>query len=822
MKDLVIHNRINTISEYLIDEISIVFNQFFSQNSRILYVTDCWERLKGIITIKDFLECLKNKNRDYVKTKCCVLYEKCENELLSEAKDLVERFHITTAIPVLDEENRILYEIISNFEGKTQQDILQSYQNKFLRYLYSYYLKEDIVILKKVLSEQKIVIIGMEKDFDAMLGLLFPDKKNLIFIENNIEDGYKLLCKHNTLLIDLTTSEHSTRNEIYAICNNGYGWEKFWDTVFIHLEQSNMSMMYRVVEQRKDIFKSYLDKYTEGAVSIRTNSILSSWMIECLEKNFKKIKIKKELFRPEVFKTKLIFNGEVGEFIFTDCTIFCQLVDKLIQWSELYTQLTNQVKILNITCDDRLYFSEGERERFQSVLQVHKYLAELESGKLKHTIFDNSKKTNIYFQNLFLGKGVSQRRSFENDINLFYDCNQPLVHIENGIRSTWGQPEEYFATIYIIGACTIFGGFVEDKWTIPSLIQEKINRTRKQYRVVNLGSIISIDYERLIKRLKLCPEDIFVVLYPMVTKEILEVVPMIELADKINAMRKQTYPGKDIFLDVPMHCSDFGSEIYAQCIWDELKKYLQDGQPLLKNHIYDLFLPDYRDLNILYDFDEYLSKLRQQKGQIPKSSNTIGSIVMNCNPFTLGHQYLIEEALKQVDFLIIFVVEEDNSIFTFKDRLEMVRQGTQNFKNIAVMGSGKMMISNITFSEYFKKEFKEIQNNTICAVYDLAVFGKYIVPELGITYRFVGQEPLDHITNQYNEDMKKVLPSFGIKVVEIPRKEMSNGQVISASKVRKALRDRDYEQLNFMLPKSSFDYVMHSHYFKSRIFAEYN
>jgi len=132
-----------------------------------------------------------------------------------------------------------------------------------------------------------------------------------------------------------------------------------------------------------------------------------------------------------------------------------------------------------------------------------------------------------------------------------------------------------------------------------------------------------------------------------------------------------------------------------------------------------------------------------------------------------------------------------------------------------------MMISNTTFSEYFKKEFKEIQNNPICAVYDLAVFGKYIVPELDITYRFVGQEPLDHITNQYNEDMKKVLPSFGIKIVEIPRKEMSNGQVISASKVRKALRDRDYEQLNFMLPKSSFDYVMHSHYFKSRIFCKF-
>ncbi|EFA28598.1 ABC transporter, ATP-binding protein, partial [Haemophilus influenzae HK1212] len=38
-----------------------------------------------------------------------------------------------------------------------------------------------------------------------------------------------------------------------------------------------------------------------------------------------------------------------------------------------------------------------------------------------------------------------------------------------------------------------------------------------------------------------------------------------------------------------------------------------------------------------------------------------GSIVMNANPFTLGHRYLIEQALQQCDHLHLFIVGEDAS-----------------------------------------------------------------------------------------------------------------------------------------------------------------
>ena len=36
---------------------------------------------------------------------------------------------------------------------------------------------------------------------------------------------------------------------------------------------------------------------------------------------------------------------------------------------------------------------------------------------------------------------------------------------------------------------------------------------------------------------------------------------------------------------------------------------------------------------------------------------------MNCNPFTLGHKYIVEKAARENDNVIIFVVEEDKSSF---------------------------------------------------------------------------------------------------------------------------------------------------------------
>ena len=53
-----------------------------------------------------------------------------------------------------------------------------------------------------------------------------------------------------------------------------------------------------------------------------------------------------------------------------------------------------------------------------------------------------------------------------------------------------------------------------------------------------------------------------------------------------------------------------------------------------------------------------------------------GAVVMNCNPFTLGHRYLIEQAAKECDRLLVFVLSEDRSYFKTADRMAMVKAGT--------------------------------------------------------------------------------------------------------------------------------------------------
>lgn len=178
---------------------------------------------------------------------------------------------------------------------------------------------------------------------------------------------------------------------------------------------------------------------------------------------------------------------------------------------------------------------------------------------------------------------------------------------------------------------------------------------------------------------------------------------------------------------------------------------------------------------------------------------------MNCNPFTLGHRYLIEEAAKKVDNLYVFVVEEDKSVFPFKDRIELVKKGTKDLKNVKVLPSGKWMISLLTLPGYFTKDSKTEINTD--ASKDLNLFAEYIAPTLGINVRFAGTEPLDKFTCAYNESMRRELPKHGIEFCEIERK-MVNNDFISASKVRKLLESGNFETLKSYVPKTTYDYLV--------------
>ena len=188
----------------------------------------------------------------------------------------------------------------------------------------------------------------------------------------------------------------------------------------------------------------------------------------------------------------------------------------------------------------------------------------------------------------------------------------------------------------------------------------------------------------------------------------------------------------------------------------------------------------------------------------PPVHGTVGAVVMNCNPFTLGHRWLVEQAASACDWLHIFGLSADRSEFPAADRRMLVQQGTADLKNVTVHPTGDYLISAATFPSYFLKE-KARADDIRCEL-DLEIFCKWFAPALGITKRFVGTEPLSAVTAAYNEAMKRYLPPRGIEVVELARKE-AEGAPISASRVRALLAARDFEALKPLVPQSTLDYL---------------
>lgn len=157
------------------------------------------------------------------------------------------------------------------------------------------------------------------------------------------------------------------------------------------------------------------------------------------------------------------------------------------------------------------------------------------------------------------------------------------------------------------------------------------------------------------------------------------------------------------------------------------------------------------------------------------------AIVMNANPLTLGHEYLVDKALENDRDLIIFVLEEDASYFSTKDRYEIVKKHYQDNNRVHVYKSGPYIISRATFPTYFLK--KDTDKLKVYTELDAKIFARRIAKDLNIKKRYFGTEPIDKVTEKYNEMMKKILCEYGIATEFIERKTI-DGEVISASKVR--------------------------------------
>ena len=190
-----------------------------------------------------------------------------------------------------------------------------------------------------------------------------------------------------------------------------------------------------------------------------------------------------------------------------------------------------------------------------------------------------------------------------------------------------------------------------------------------------------------------------------------------------------------------------------------------------------------------------------------------GVIVMNANPFTRGHRYLIEQAARQVDHLFVVAVKEDLSMFGYEERLAMIQAGCRELDNVTVVEGSDYAISATTFPTYFLKQLTDASETQMTL--DLDLFARQVAPALGATVRFVGSEPTDTLTRRYNELMKQQLPEKGIEVIEIERlqlpsenDETEQDTSVSASAVRRFLNEGSLQKAAALVPPTTLPYLI--------------
>lgn len=254
------------------------------------------------------------------------------------------------------------------------------------------------------------------------------------------------------------------------------------------------------------------------------------------------------------------------------------------------------------------------------------------------------------------------------------------------------------------------------------------------------------------------------------------------LAQLISALIQSLHENQQTHLFIytkPMHAALFASLGFQTIVATEDVLFMEQGKPNLADYL--AFLQTYQ------------------------VAGTNSAIVMNANPFTKGHQYLVEQAAKQSTHVYLFVVSEDCSTFSTKDRMAMVTLGVAHLPNVTVLPTRDYMVSAATFPAYFLKEHAPLAAAKTQARMDAQLFMEQIAPILNIRMRFVGEEPFSEVTQLYNQTMQAVFKAR-IRFVILPRIR-ADDETISATKVRKAIAAHDDQRLKAFLPHTTYTYL---------------
>lgn len=392
-------------------------------------------------------------------------------------------------------------------------------------------------------------------------------------------------------------------------------------------------------------------------------------------------------------------------------------------------------------------------------------------------------------------KAQSQIAYLSNIFEYKKNISNRYFHAKDGKRKTCGQPEKYIGTIYLLGMCIMIGPYVEDQYTIASYLQQKLLEKGYLYRVENYGSMVRED-GGIDKRL--AEIDFFqkndIVLYQS-TKKVMSGIE----CDSLEAIFEKNDIPSTWVVDGYLHCNHRANKIIADNIFGNLEPYLSDQESVdeckqaIPINFYDV-MKNYIQRKYLFQYSDV-----QKEG-------TVGAIIMQCDPFHKGHRYLIEQARELVDYLIVFLIDNKNSMFSFEERFKMLEEGTKDIENMRVIPNGDFVCSRDTFPEVHLPNPDTIPSLTLNTEYDAGIFSKYIAEAFHITYRFAGEKPERRANKVYYRIAKEIFDKRGISLLEIP-KLTEDGEAISTSKIQEYLTREEYDRAFSLVPESTRQYL---------------
>ena len=379
----------------------------------------------------------------------------------------------------------------------------------------------------------------------------------------------------------------------------------------------------------------------------------------------------------------------------------------------------------------------------------------------------------------------------------YADCSESGANRTNGERLTIGSSYDSKPDIYFFGPCTMCGGYCSDASTIESYLQKLVG---DNYHIHNMCTHASFSAMKM-RMLKLKQGDCIV--YMPFDTSVFDGVET-SIISLEECYLTDTEERIHYWWDTNAHINWKMNKIIAEYLYKTMIPLLNSQNEGFSRC---LSLLDARNIRFDYLYRKYNKTFNEWYDRLNTTADSTkknGCIVMNGNPVTEGHRYLISEATKEVDQLYIFVLQEEKSFFSFKDRLTMVKLACDGIDNVTVLPSGNFIISNGTMPGYFDKE--NLQEEKLDASTDLSLFCEVIAPLFSISIRFVGDEPEDKFTKQYNDQMREILPEYGIELKIYDRKK-SGDATISGTRVREYYRAREWDKMTGLVPEAVIGYM---------------